>query len=174
MNDQSAGGIDPARPSAAAAMSSAKKNWAVSGPADRLGLIAGGVALVSSFLPWYRVSYHAPNLPISNAASASAWRVSFGGWFPVLLLIALAVLIGVRNAGVKLPAQATTALQLGQLVGPPLAAVIIVIRWLSYPGGSSTYVSAGAGFGLFVGLAAALVGCAGALLVFRGANSKTR
>jgi hypothetical protein len=150
-------------------LTQAKRHWSALTMPDRLGAVAGFAAFVAGFLPWYSVSFHMEGFD-GGSHSASGWDVGFGGWFPTLLMTLLAVAILVRSAGVVLPAQAAMVLRLAQVVIPPLAAVIIVIRWLSYPGGSSEFASAGAGFGLFLGLAAALAGCAGALLVFRASK----
>lgn len=150
-------------------LSDAKRQWSALTLPDRLGVVAGVVCFVASFLPWYRVSFHVKGFE-GGSSSTSAWNVGFGGWFPVLLMLALAVAIIVRSAGGHLPPQAAIAIRLGQVFTPPVAALVILIRWLSYPGGSSVYGSAGAGFGLFVGLAAAIVGCVGALTVFRASR----
>jgi hypothetical protein len=153
-------------------LTQAKRQWSTLTMPDRLGAVAGFVAFVAGFLPWYTVSFHMDGFPGGSSHSASGWSVSFGGWFPTLLMTLLAVAIVVRSAGVVLPPQADMVLRLGQVVVPPLAVVIILIRWLSYPGGSSEFASAGAGFGLFIGLAAALAGCAGAVLVFRASKPR--
>jgi hypothetical protein len=150
-------------------LSDAKRRWSALTLPDRLGVIAGVVCFIASFLPWYRVSFQVKGFD-GGSSSTSAWNVGFGGWFPVLLLLALAAAIIVRSVGVQLPPQGATAIRLGQVIAPPVAAAVILIRWLSYPGGSSLYGSAGAGFGLFIGLAAAIVGCLGALTVFRASK----
>lgn len=134
---------------------------------DRIGVGAGIAMLVASLLPWYTVSLE--GLAGDRSYSSSAWDASFGGWFPVLLLMALAVLIVVVRAVATLPAGFATALPLVQIAVPPLAAVVILLRWVTFPNGTDGYSSAGAGFGLFVGLAVTLAGCwAGWLLVKSG------
>lgn len=132
---------------------------------DRIGVGAGIAILVASLLPWYTVSLE--GIAGDRSYSSSAWDVSFGGWFPVLLLIATAVLIVVVRAVSTLPAGFATALPLVQLAAPPLAVVVILVRWLTYPNGSDGYSSAGAGFGLFLGLLVALAACAGGWLLIK-------
>jgi hypothetical protein len=134
---------------------------------DKLTLGAGVVGLVASFMPWYTISGRT-----AYNYSRNGWGVNFGGWFPVLLLMAAAGLVALRLFGVKLPDQAVTAVPVGQVVAPPLAAVIILLRWLTYPGGVSGYVSAGAGVGLFAGLAASALGSVGGWLVFRASGKQ--
>lgn len=134
--------------------------------ADRIGLTAGVAILVSSVLPWYTVTIKGV-VGGGRSYSSSAWDVSFGGWFPVLLLMATAVLIVVRRTVATLPAGLAAAVPLVQLAAPPLAVVVILIRWLTYPNGSDGYSSAGAGFGLFLGLAVAIAGCVGGWLLLK-------
>lgn len=149
-----------------ASLSEAKRRWTALTLSDKLTVLAGGICFIASFLPWFTVSFHVKNLPNAGGASTSAWNVGFGGWFPVVLLTALAVAVVVRGVG-ALPIQSANALRIAQLIAPPAAAVIILIRWVSFPGGSSVYGSSGAGFGLFVGLAAALLGCIGSYGVLK-------
>jgi hypothetical protein len=149
-----------------ASLSEAKRRWTALTRSDQLTVLAGAICFIASFLPWFRVSFHLKNVPSGGGASTSAWNVGFGGWFPVLLLTAVAVAVVVRSVK-ALPVQVANAVRIAQLVAPPAAAVIILIRWVSFPGGSSVYGSAGAGFGLYVGLAAALLGCVGAYGVLK-------
>lgn len=137
---------------------------------DNLGLSAGVLAFVASFLPWYRVTFEGAFTRRESTYSSSGWDVGFGGWFPVLLLVLFAVLIGVRAAGVRMPEQTVAALPLAQLSVAALAVVVILLRWLTFSDGSDQFGSAGAGAGLFVGLFAALIGCVGGLLAFKAAG----
>ena len=132
---------------------------------DRIGVGAGIAILVASLLPWYTVSLE--GIAGDRSYSSSAWDVSFGGWFPVLLLMALAVLIVVVRAVSTLPVGFATVLPLVQVAVPPLAAVVILLRRVTYPNGTDGYSSAGAGFGLFVGLLVALAGCFGGWLLVK-------
>lgn len=134
---------------------------------------AGLAGFVASFLPWYTVKFDGKGLITgsSSSYSSSAWDVNFGGWFPVLLLVAVAGVIIARALGAKFPAQVQAVLPLGLLIAPALAAVIILLRWVTYPGGSNEFASAGAGFGLFVGLLAALAATAAGWLSFRAATA---
>lgn len=138
---------------------------------DKLGLSAGLLAFVASFLPWYRVTFEGGFTRAGKSTyTSSGWEVDFGGWFPVLLLVLFAVLIGVRAAGVKMPEQTVAALPLAQLSVAALAAVVILLRWLTFSDGSDHFGSAGASYGLFVGLFAALIGSVGGWLAFKTAG----
>lgn len=161
MNGPAAAG-DSTQPAPAA---QAKELLARLSLADRIGVGAGIAILVASLLPWYTVSLE--GIAGDRSYSSSAWDASFGGWFPVLLLMATAVLIVVRRTVATLPAGLTAAVPLVQMAAPPLAVVVILIRWLTYPNGTDGYSSAGAGFGLFLGLAVAIAGCVGGWLLLK-------
>jgi hypothetical protein len=139
---------------------------------DRIGTGAGLLTFVAGFLPWYRVSIEGATF--GRSYSASAWDVGFGGWFPVLLLTAVAALIVVRRAVATPPAGLLTVVPLAQMFAPPLAVLVILLRWLTFPGGTDGLSSAGAGFGLFVALLAALAGCFGGWLVLRDSATPNR
>ena len=132
------------------------------------GIGAGVLALLSSFFPWWSASVSGL---VNASASASAWEVGIGGWLPVLMLIAAAVLLLLPHFGT--PVQ---RLPLIWLILAGASVLIIVIRWLTMPSDSEFGVlpadagfSAGTSFGLFVGLIAAVVSTVGAGLAFRNA-----
>ena len=129
------------------------------------GIGAGAVAFLFSFFPWFSVSY------AGASASASAWNTGIGAWLPVLMLVVAGGLLLAPHFG--------TAIQRLSLIWLVLAAaslVIIVLRWLTLPddGGLGILVAdsgleAGAGFGLIIGLIAAAVSTAAAVVSFRSA-----
>jgi hypothetical protein len=133
---------------------------------------AGAAAFVVSFLPWYSASYAAGPFGGSGGYSVSAWNSGFAAWFPMLLLVLLAGLVVLPHVGVAMSAQAAGIVRIVRLATPVVAVVLILLRWLTFPGGSSEYGSAGAGFGLVVGLLVALGGCAGAWLELRRGGAR--
>ncbi|TDP98104.1 hypothetical protein [Labedaea rhizosphaerae] len=134
------------------------------------GIGAGVLALLASLFPWWSASVSGL---INTSVSASAWEVGIGGWLPVLMLIAAAVLVLLPHFGTQVQ-----RLPLIWLILAGAATVIIVIRWLTMPSDSEFGVlpadagfSAGTSFGLFIGLIAAIVSTVGAGLAFRNASA---
>ncbi len=127
--------------------------------AEWIGMGAGLVAFISSFLPWYDFSYTGPLAGIDAGFSWNAWSLGFGAWFPVLLLVAGAGLMLAGQLGTQMP-PVRVGWPLVYLGVAAIALLIILIRWLTLPGGSGgvldSEVSYGAGFGLYVGLVAAI------------------
>ena len=116
--------------------------------AARVAAVCGLLALIDSFLPWYTVSFAGVGL-----ASANAWDLNYA-WVPILLLLGLGVTViaPAFNTGTR----RTIGPALIAVVGT-IAAVIIAIRWATYPTGSDLGVSAGAGVGTYLALALALI-----------------
>lgn len=140
-------------------------------PLEWAGIGAGALAFIASFFPWYSVSYDGPEIPGLGAlgsSSASAWEVGIGGWLPVLMLVAAAVILLLPHFGTAVPNG--TLIWLGLAGG---AAVIILIRWLTLPGEDGFGVSQGAGFGIILGLLAAVVSGVAAFLVYRASSRAT-
>lgn len=144
-------------------------------PIEWAGIGAGALAFLISFFPWYSFSWDGGGLGIgATSDSASAWSVGIGGWGAVLLLVAAAVIIVLPHVGTTVPNKA--ALWLGFAAA---ATVIILIRWLTLPddGGLGALAgggfSSGAGFGLIIGLIAAVVSGVAAFLYFQGAKKAT-
>lgn len=140
-------------------------------PIEWAGIGAGALAFLISFFPWYSVSWDGAGLGLGVNESASAWTVGIGGWGAVLLLVAAAVIILLPHLGTAVPNKAS--LWLGFAAG---ATVIILIRWLTLPddGGLGNLgagdFSSGAGFGLIIGLLAAIVSGVAAFLTFQSAK----
>ncbi|MGH3861548.1 hypothetical protein [Actinokineospora sp.] len=143
-------------------------------PIEWAGIGAGALAFLISFFPWYSFSWDGGGLGIGSSGSASAWSVGIGGWGAVLLLVAAAVIILLPHLGTAVPNKAT--LWLGFAAG---ATVIILIRWLTLPddGGLGSLTggefSSGAGFGLIIGLLAAIASGVAAFLTFQSAKKAT-
>ncbi|CRK58650.1 hypothetical protein [Alloactinosynnema sp. L-07] len=140
-------------------------------PIEWAGIGAGALALIISFFPFYSVSYDGPTLGLGSlGGSVSAWSYGFGTLFPILLLIAAAVVVLLPHLGTQVPNR--TLIWLG-LAG--LAVVILLIQWISFPSGSSSVVgdvgiSAGAGFGFYIGLLAAIASTVAAFLTFQASK----
>jgi len=140
-------------------------------PLEWAGIGAGALAFIASFFPWYSVSIDGAGLggAFGFNYSLNAWDAKFGAWFPMLLLLAAAVLVILPHFGTQVPN--LTMIWLGLAAA---AFVIIIIRWLTFPGDDGTPgVSAGAGFGLFLGLIVAIASGAGAFLSYRAASSRS-
>ncbi|MFC0114714.1 hypothetical protein [Kibdelosporangium aridum] len=123
-----------------------------------IGVAAGIVALVVSFLPWYRASDAvAAELREQGAPTwLPVWEGNFLAWFPVVLLLAVSVLLLWQRFGK--PVQMLSSLWLTLAV---LAVVMILLRWITLP------MSVGSGFGLYLGLIVAVGSGLTAFLAFR-------
>jgi hypothetical protein len=135
-------------------------------PIEWAGIGAGALAFIDSFLPWYTVSFEGI-LGVAGSVSANAWDSALS-LLAVLMLIAAGVIVLLPHFEVQVPN--LTMIWLG-LSG--VALVFIVIRWLTFPSASGLGGSAGAGFGLFVGLILAVVSGVAAFLTYRAANTRT-
>jgi hypothetical protein len=135
-------------------------------PLEWAGIGAGALAFIASFFPWYSISYDGPSLPglsaFSASGSLSAWGVGIGGWLPVLLLMAAAVIVLLPHFG--------TTVANGVMIWLGLSAaalVIVLIRWLTLPGEDGLGFSQGAGFGIIIGVLAAAASGVAAFLAYR-------
>jgi hypothetical protein len=136
-----------------------------------VGVGAGALALVASFLPWFSLTgtFADQQRALGFPTWTTAWRAGFLGWFPVMLLVIIALLIAVklmgRHVAILPPLWITLSL---------LAAVMILLRWITVPdatvatGKGPDYAALSAGFGLFAGLIVALVSAVAGFLSFRG------
>jgi len=126
----------------------------------RNGLVFVGGALlifIDSFLPWYTVSLKGDSGIPGGSGSTNGWNSGFGAWFSVILLVAAgAVVVLAAMETIKWTPVMTWAVGAGAGV---LGAVVILLRWLTYPspsGFAKAYVDAGAGFGTYVALVVAI------------------
>ncbi|HZP73586.1 MAG TPA: hypothetical protein VFA97_09440 [Gaiellaceae bacterium] len=126
--------------------------------------IAGGaaVAFISAFLPWW--GYSGP-VNILNA-SVSGWSAGFWAWAGVLLVTLAGVFLVLRRMETSLPELPVgPALLTAGLAA--LGTVFILIRWVSLPSAHGLGGSVGAKYGLFLGLIAAIVATACAVIELR-------
>jgi hypothetical protein len=139
-------------------------------PIEWAGIGAGALAFIVSFFPWYSISFEGSDLiaGLGLDTSVSAWNAGFGAWFPCLLLVAAGVLVLLPHFGTQVPNLVMIWLGLSAA-----AVVIIILRWVTFPSASGFGGSAGAGFGLFIGLAVAVVSGVAAFLSYRSASTRT-
>jgi hypothetical protein len=151
-------------------------------PLDWVVVSAGVLAYISSFLPWYssRVSVSLFRFERSAHVNVNAWNAGFGAWFSVLLLVVAGGVVLANAMGARLPV-ARPLITLGLSA---LAVVTILLRWATFSdtvggqgelgnidvGGFLT-ASSGAGFGLYLGLIAAVAAAVASLLMVRAASS---
>ena len=129
---------------------------------ERVLAIVGLLAFIDSFLPWWSVTVG----PFSS--SESGWGVGFAGWFPVLLLLAIGVLVALPAFGQSVTVRGGYA-AFG--AGALLATLLILIRWLTYPTASAgDFGSAGADFGTYIALILGIVATAFGYLGFTAAG----
>lgn len=126
---------------------------------DWLGVGAGIVALVVSFLPWYRLvdTLEQQSAAVGAATWITVWQGNFLAWFPIVLLMAVSVLILWQRFGK--PVQLMSSLWLTLAI---LAIVMILLRWVTLP------ATIRSDYGLYLGLIAALVSGGAGFLAFRG------
>ncbi len=153
---------------------------------------AGLLAYISSLLPWYSFTASVPILGITRSASANAWHAGLGAWLSVLMLVAAAAVVLVGTLGGRL--RRTASRSLITLVLTALAFITIALRWATYPDangglgrvgqlgdfslgdanlGGAFSVTSGAGYGLYLGLIAAVAAAVASLVSFRAASSLT-
>jgi hypothetical protein len=132
------------------------------GTNDLVVMGAGALMLIDSFLPWYGVSFKGISGVAGargGSASVSAWHF-LGAWFPMLLILAVAGVTAARVfGGQTMPTVANGAVSWTFITAAVsvLAAIIILLRWVTYPSASGIGFSAGAKFGTYLGLILAIV-----------------
>jgi hypothetical protein len=138
-------------------------------PLEWAGIGAGALAFIASFFPWYSITFAGSELAgaFGIATSLTAWSF-FLAWFSVLLLMAAAVLVLLPHFGTQVPNLSLIWLGLSAA-----AVLFIFLRWVTFPSASGFGGSAGAGFGLFVGLVLAVASGVAAFLNYRTASSRS-
>jgi hypothetical protein len=138
-------------------------------PLEWAGIGAGAFAFIVSFFSWYSISTSGLGPGFDSSTGFSAWDAGFLAWFSVLLLVAAAVIVALPHFGTQIPNRA-----LIWLILSGLAVVFIVLRWLTFDSNDQDILGAsldvGAGFGLFLGLLAAVVSGVAAFLTFRATS----
>ncbi|MDT7712510.1 MAG: hypothetical protein QOG46_1199 [Pseudonocardiales bacterium] len=153
---------------------------------------AGLLAYISSLLPWYNFTASVPILGITRSASANAWHAGIGAWLSVLMLVAAAAVVLASTFGGRL--RRTASRSLITLILTVLAFITIALRWATFPDanggldrvgelgefnlgdgslGGAFSVTSGAGYGLYLGLIAAIAAAVASLITFRAASNVT-
>lgn len=140
-----------------------------------VGVGAGAVALVASLLPWYTLSGTLADQEkaLGQRNWLTAWGTGFIGWFPTVLLVAVAGLIISQRF-----AKAVRVLAPLWLTLAVVAVAMILLRWIIFPDASkltglnADYAAFHVGFGLYVGLLAALVSGVTGFLEFRATQKQ--
>lgn len=120
-------------------------------------VIGGLLALIDSFFGWYGLSGGSTSQlkALGIKTSVSAWNAGFGAWFSVLLLLVVAA-VAVLNALGRLPF-APLMIGFAEFAGGALAAIVVLLRWMTYQTESADGVSVGALWGTYVGVILAIV-----------------
>ncbi len=123
-------------------------------PADRVTGAGALVLFISLFLPWFSVSAGFGNFTASSSADA----LTAHGYLYLVLLLTLAMLgYLIARAGLRdLPALPVTGDQL-LAAAAAVNLLLVLLAFAVKPGGGSSLVKVGWGFGAFIGLAAAIV-----------------
>jgi hypothetical protein len=139
---------------------------------DWVGVVAGALALLDSFLSWRHVA--GPNVEeLARTLGLKTWYTAWGSgvtaWLPVVLLAGAAALLLAPGLGLRI-----RAVPLLWLVMSAAALVLIVVRWSTLPTPDVALlrarnlrpedVDAGASIGLYLGLVIAAISVLGAVL----------
>jgi hypothetical protein len=127
------------------------------GRTERVLAIVGLGAFINSFLPWYSASF------AGVSYSSSAWDEGFFAWFATLLLVAIGVWAALPALGQSVAVRGGYA---AVSAAAALAALMILIRLLTYPSASYQDGSRGAGFATYLGLIMGIVATTFAWLAF--------
>jgi hypothetical protein len=126
---------------------------------DAAMMLAGLAVFITSFLPWYGLSF--------GLFSADAWQAQPVGLIAVLLCAAVAAAVLVRTfSQYRLPAVGSVGPNLLLAIASGLATGLIVITAITLPTG------AGVDAGLFLGLAAAITQGAYAARAYRSSGER--
>ncbi|WP_132118822.1 hypothetical protein [Actinocrispum wychmicini] len=140
-----------------------------------IGVSAGAVAVVASFLPWFTLSGTLADQQktLGLRSWLTAWGAGFLGWFPTVLLVVVAAVIVSQRFARALRILAPLWLTLAVV-----AIAMILLRWITVPdatkltGQSPDYASFHSGVGLYVGLVAAVVSAVTGLFAFLAAQKQ--
>ncbi len=117
--------------------------WGIGG---QLSLVAGLVLALSAFTGWYS-GREADGLTLA----VTGWHTGALGKLVFFFGLAVLVLVGLREAGIQLPARLPDGLVL--IVLGSAATVCVLVRVISIP---EKYFGRGRGIGIWISLAAAL------------------
>lgn len=141
------------------------RTTATMSPIHWVGVVTGVLALVDSALRWYTVTgpFADEVKRLGLPTGRTAWGAGVSAWLPMILLALAAALVLAPRFGVKVPFTSVLWLVLALV-----AVILVIIRWVTIvPDDLPAGADAGAGFGLYVGLALGVLSLVGALLAFR-------
>ena len=125
------------------------------------GIGAGLLAFIVSFFPWVSVDLGDGLTGLSGidtSVSGSAWDAGFLAWFSVLMLVGVAVVVALPHFGTAVPQRSMI-----WMIAAGLAFLFILLRSVTYESFFDP------GWGLFVGMALALVSAVTGFLAYRSA-----
>jgi hypothetical protein len=129
---------------------------------DKVISVTALIAFIGLFLPWY--GFSSPLYSVSVSGFSTGY-----GWLGALLIVAAGVYLVMLRSGSNMP---KTSYGPGVLVlgASALGALIVIIRWLTVPKGSSSGLSSfsyGPRVGMYIVLIAGVVQAFFALRLFR-------
>jgi hypothetical protein len=134
-------------------------------------MIAGAVAFIASFFPFYGVSIDSGVPGFSGSSSVSAWH-SYGT-LGILLVLIGAIVIAVKTfAGNVVPANLPVGIHIVAGVLAGLGTLLLILRAFTYDSVDAPGISAGVKWGAYVLFVAAIVETVFAFLGMREAEEK--
>jgi hypothetical protein len=113
---------------------------------ERVTALAGFVLMLSTFMGWYAGSEEGPTIAVIG------WHTGVLGKLVFVIGAAVLLLVGLRQAGIELPATVPESLVVIALGA--LATVFVLIRLISIP--EQFLPADGRGVGIFIALLAAI------------------
>lgn len=138
------------------------------------GVVGGGLlGFIGLFFHAYSVKVKGTDVfgGASFGGSLSGWHFK-GLWFGVILLLVAAAFVFVKVQGIADTPKLPVGPKLAVLAVTAVALLIILIRVFTYPSANVPGVSAGASFGSYLVLIAAIVSVVFAALDFRSSGEK--
>lgn len=125
-------------------------DWSKLGTGQKIAGIAGVVLVIDLFLPWYSLDFGL------GSSSLNAFDAEFLAWFGSFVAIAGAAVLLLKALDV-------TDVKVGNFQAEQLAlglgaigAILILLRWITEPGETVGGIGLSVGFGLWLGLLAAI------------------
>jgi hypothetical protein len=144
-------------------------DWKKLSLVDRVVVVAGALALVSMFMPWYGASSGGAGVSVSGFGAGY-------GWIGAALVVAAGAYLALLRSGERV-ARASVGPGVLVLGLSALGTALIVIRWLALPSGSvalggATVFSYGPRAGIFLALVASVSQAVCAFRLFRRSGER--